>query len=133
MNEEYYLTYIKDRNIRRNLTKLRISAHNLEIERGRHNRNKNLKKKTNQNTPATDRRCQACTTEVEDEFHLMMKCGRFDSARQTMIERLSNVLPDFRDLSENDMFILLMKSAHDNTIDPLVSYLKTVTKVRGNF
>ena len=45
MNEEYYLTYIKDRNIRRNLTKLRISAHNLEIERGRHNRNKSLKKK----------------------------------------------------------------------------------------
>jgi hypothetical protein len=38
INLENYLRVITDRNIRKNLTRLRISAHNLPIEKGRHRR-----------------------------------------------------------------------------------------------
>jgi hypothetical protein len=44
------------------LSKLRISNHNLEIERGRH-----------RGLQARERICKLCLKEVEDEIHFLLK------------------------------------------------------------
>jgi hypothetical protein len=45
------------------LSKLRISNHDLEIERGRH-----------RELQAKERICKLCLKEVEDEIHFLLKC-----------------------------------------------------------
>jgi hypothetical protein len=54
------------------LTKLRISAHSLAIEKGRYN-----------NTPKEQRFCKHCPTSVENESHFILYCSRFDNLRLT--------------------------------------------------
>ena len=58
---EPYLNLIKEAKYRRSLTKLRLSSHNLEIERGRH---------TKPVTPAIERLCIVCGV-VDDELHFV--------------------------------------------------------------
>ena len=60
---EKYLIILKNVNERSNLTSLRISAHNLNIEKGRHK--KPLK------VPLDDRIC-ALYLEFEDRFHYVL-------------------------------------------------------------
>ena len=50
---ENYLLVLKNRNERRNLTRLRISAHNLNIEKGRHKRPVKI--------PVDGRICELCS------------------------------------------------------------------------
>ena len=66
---EQYLLLSLPRKVQRQLTKFRLSAHNLEIERGRHNNN-NKKE---------DRLCKLCgrnykNEEVENEYNFLLEC-----------------------------------------------------------
>ena len=69
---ESYLDYIKDFTARCTLAKLRMSAHNLQIETGRFSKNK---------TPRDERFCPYCKTlntlAVEDEVHFLLVCSLF--------------------------------------------------------
>jgi hypothetical protein len=59
-----YLIYVTNSHHRKALTKLRISAHDLAIERGRY-KGQNLE----------ERICSQCSSdEVEDEIHFVTKC-----------------------------------------------------------
>ena len=56
-----YLNIIRNRDIRISFTQLRVSAHDLSIEKGRH---KNIK--------LENRTCKNCQSlEIEDEFHFL--------------------------------------------------------------
>ena len=58
-NDFSFEPYLESYNFNRNiLTTFRISVHNLEIERGRH-----------QNIPLNDRTCKLCKQGIEDEIH----------------------------------------------------------------
>ena len=60
---EKYLNIQNDK-LRRYVTKLRVSNHNLPIERGRYN-----------NISADHRLCNMCgNVDIGDEFHLLMTC-----------------------------------------------------------
>ena len=65
--------------IRRNLTKLRISAHSLAIETGRYTRPK---------TDVDKRVCFHCK-EIESEFHLIFHCKLYTSERGIFAAKLS--------------------------------------------
>ena len=52
------------------LTKFRISAHDLEIERGRY-----------KNLTVSERICKLCGTEVEDEIHFLLQCQKHSTIR----------------------------------------------------
>ena len=67
-------------NIRRNLTKLRISAHNLAIETGRYT--KPIK------TPVEKRICFHCK-KLEDELHFFCECELFTEERLIFSKTLS--------------------------------------------
>ena len=78
---EQYLYLIKYPTIRRTFTQFRISNHKLQIERGRY-----------ENVPREKRIFKLCTsvTEVENEFHLVFTCQKYDNIRNNS----NNILKD---------------------------------------
>ena len=78
MGRELYLSEIKNIKIRTQLTKLRISDHNLMIEKGRHKGvHKNL------------RFCSFCQGTVEDELHFLINCPIYKYLRIPVMNSLS--------------------------------------------
>ena len=83
--KESYLYCTKGFSRRSNTTKLRISAHDLEVERGR------FKK-----LPRESRTCHWCKTSmgidiVEDENHLLFDCDFYAILRSKLITQLNNL------------------------------------------
>ena len=79
-NIQNYLQHTLDRNVTRDITsditKFRLSAHCLNIERGRY-----IKPKT----PISNRICPHCTL-IETEDHIFMKCQRYIQPRNKLYE-----------------------------------------------
>ena len=78
---ESYLDYIQDFTVRCTLAKLRVSAHNLQIETGRFSKNI---------TPRDERFCPYCKIlnifTVEDEVHFLLACPLFNEERVKFLE-----------------------------------------------
>ena len=72
LNKEFYL-FSKDFDTRRVLSKLRVSDHNLAIEKGRYF-----------NIPRQDRLCKNCNV-VEDESHFLLHCKTNSNLRENML------------------------------------------------
>jgi len=73
---EPYLDYIKDREKQIALTKLRVSKHELEIEKGRYTKPK---------TERSLRVCKLCSTGmVEDEAHFLLQCPTYQTERSNL-------------------------------------------------
>ena len=63
-----YLTVVTDQNLRKTLTKYRLSEHSLAIEKGRHRKTW---------LPVEERLCNYCTTaEPETELHFLTRCKK---------------------------------------------------------
>ena len=72
---EKYLDCITNDYFRKSLTSFRVSAHNLEIERGRY-----------YNIPRNMRVCKLCNMQaVESEFHFLLTCPAYRQLRQQYI------------------------------------------------
>ena len=72
---EKYLDCITNDNFRKSLTSFRVSAHNLEIERGKY-----------YNIPRNMRVCKLCNMQaVESEFHFLLTCPAYRQLRQQYI------------------------------------------------
>ena len=83
--KEGYLDEVSKFKDRSNLTKLRISAHRLEIELGRRN-----------NTISSNRICKSChittgESVVEDEQHLITQCDLNAKLRHTATTKLNSI------------------------------------------
>ena len=63
---------ICDRNLRVALTRIRLSSHVFMIERGRWGKNR---------LHVSERKCSLCGV-LEDEFHCLFKCPRFNNERK---------------------------------------------------
>ena len=95
MGRELYLSEIKNKKIRTQLTKLRISDHNLMIEKGRHKGvHKNL------------RFCSFCQGTVEDELHFLINCPIYKYLRIPVMNSLS--IENIEATPINEVFITLM-------------------------
>ena len=74
---QYYLTKSIDWKFKKLLIKFRISAHSLNIEKGRHS-----------GVRRNDRNCSKCnSTSVEDEFHFILECLFYRELRSKYIKR----------------------------------------------
>ena len=72
------------------------------IERGRH-----------MNLEIKDRTCKNCSgREVEDEFHAVMTCPKYQAQRSLLFSQLANTLVNWQNLSNQDRFIIIMKAQH---------------------
>ena len=89
--------------LRRNFTRLRISAHNLAIETGRYTNNK-----VSSSQDITKRVCFHCKN-IESEYHLIFECDLYNDARSKFINRLNEftVIP-FDD--KMDSYNIIMSS-----------------------
>ena len=100
---EKYLEVLPDRKIRKALAAFRISAHKLQIERGRYS-GQNLE----------DRLCSACNV-VQDEVHLFCDCIEDLTPRNQFLQ-IFNGQNTNNAVSNKDHFINLMSSTDENTL-----------------
>jgi len=103
--EKYLLILIKDE--RRVLTKFRVSAHNLEIEKGRY---RPIGVKTE------DKICKLCNTGVEDDTHFLLQCPVLENKRTQIINNIKNVNKYFNNLPNKSKLIWLMSSEDNFTL-----------------
>ena len=78
-----YVDVLNNRCDRAAICKIRISAHPLMIERGRH-----------LSIPRTERyNCLLCkSNQIEDEKHFLLHCKKFNTQRNIFNENISNIL-----------------------------------------
>ncbi|XP_061165005.1 uncharacterized protein LOC133173960 [Saccostrea echinata] len=75
-----YTDILKKKTERSIISRLRLSAHNLAIEKGRH-----------LSIPTDKRFCNICNTgEIEDEFHFLFSCHKYNNYRLTFERNLMN-------------------------------------------
>ena len=106
--KEQYLDYVNNYYDRANLTKLRISAHELHIETGRH-----------KNIAREDRHCKWCKLSmgigtVEDEDHLLHTCDLYAQIRTKSLTLLSKIT-EINVPSKNYMLLLCHLNESLNT------------------
>ena len=72
---EKYVEYISNDKLKTELAAFQLSAHNLDIERGRH-----------VNVPRENRICRLCSMSmVESEFHFLLVCPRYNVIRRELL------------------------------------------------
>jgi hypothetical protein len=97
-----YVDVLNNRCDRAAICKIRISAHPLMIERGRH-----------LNIPRTERYCLLCkSNQIEDEKHFLLHCKKFNIQRNIFNEKISNILENanYKNANNKISFLLNNKS-----------------------
>ena len=106
---------------RKSLTRLRISAHRLAIERGRY---------TVPFTPADKRLCKLCNNdEVEDEFHFLMSCSHYKQLRTSLNENILNECKNFGQLEKDEQFAFML-IAGDRIACHVAKYTENAFRLR---
>jgi hypothetical protein len=123
---EPYLKLINDPKLRKGFTRLRISAHNLEIETGRHVRNRKKKPEV------YERKCTLCSSgQVGDEYHIISCCESLEDERKDLYAKLKRDLPDVNEMHHYDLFIFIMKCDHPILANHICTFLKKTFQKRG--
>lgn len=91
LNRDYttaeYLSTVKDCELRRRMTRYRLSNHTLTVETGRYRQNW---------LPRERRICPYCTAgEVETETHFLTSCPNYEQIRNTFYPKFKILCPDF--------------------------------------
>ena len=110
---EKYLLIMNNFEQRRIFTRMRISAHSLQIEHGRY-----------QGVPRQERRCLRCTSsQVEDEKHFLFVCNKFTDDRSNMLQIIHNVCPNFQQLSHEHQLIWVMNTENCNILSSVAKFI----------
>lgn len=106
-HEFMYESYLNmgDERKRKALTRFRISAHQLAIERGRY---------TTPPTPSDKRLCKYCQSQtVEDEYHFLMNCSYYNLLRNSLKSNIGQKCKNFGILNEKNQFIFMLSAGND--------------------
>ena len=115
---EKYLSLISNVTVRKAITKIRLSAHNFDIETGRQ---KNIQRSC--------RYCSLCNTQnIGDEFHVLFKCTNINvlQIRQIAIDEISKVTPSFSLLSATDKFKYCFLASDENIIHIVGNFFRKI-------
>ena len=96
--ENFFLLDLQ-KDIISNYVRIRISNSKLLIEQRRY-----------QNIPLENRICSYCNSDVEDEFHFVMKCKDLEQLRTKLFSDIRDIIPAFQDLSDIEKFKFIMCS-----------------------
>ena len=97
---EGYLSSIKNIKHRKCLSRLRLSNHQLMIEKGRH-RKKPI--------PRTERLCKSCNV-IEDEMHFIVSCGLYKNERENLFEACKNTSTFFEGMADEAKLIFILSN-----------------------
>ena len=104
--------------ITRPIARIRVSAHELEIERGRWRRPR---------VPAEERHCRHCRDMVEDEEHFIVHCPLYEPERQQMLRQF----PDTAGLTAEGVFKSLFTSHSTAVLTQLGVYIRRAMAKRA--
>ena len=119
----HYVDKLESLHDRSFLAKIRLSAHNLEIEKGRYI-------ETNKN----DRLCKICqNSDIENEKHFILHCPKYEAQRKIFLTKLST-FPNFKQTIHNNdnLLKLLMKTSCKSVLKILSSFLCQISDIRKN-
>ena len=118
--KEINLDVVRDRSHQQALTKLRISAHKLEIENGRYSKKS-----------IADRLCKKCfQNKVEDETHFICDCSCYESERFKLFDYIKQETPNFASLNSFDKMIWLMTCVNSYILNMFAKYVYTCFSLR---
>ena len=125
---ECYLDYIPDFTVRCSLAKLRLSAHNLQIEIGRFSKTK---------IPRDERFCFYCKSKniltAENEIHFVLACPLYKEQRRIFLEAIHKSFPTIASLNNLSMYKWLMIQEDYNTTKCLGMFWKISFDIRTKF
>jgi hypothetical protein len=116
LSVESYLS-ISNFEYRKLITKLRISEHNLLIEKGRHS-----------NIPREQRLCSHCKC-IDDEKHFLVHCTINSELRSSFLNILNNENQIFNNLSESKKLSYILNPSTPSQVNKLGSFLKKVIRI----
>ena len=110
-------TLIRQYNLILSLSKLRISAHKLQIEIGRY-----------QGTLRVNRICCRCTSgQVEDEIHYLLHCTCHTNHREICTTYLTSECQNFQNLDDKWKLIWILNNEDPTILRYLCQYLLSTT------
>ena len=113
---ESYLTHINNPEIRRTVTKFRLSNHRLNIETRRH-----------KNIPKELRFCHFCRNTVESELHFLIECPTYRILRKELINMTTTKKPFFAYYTQIEKFQYLLS---DENIRVTSRYIHSCLEIR---
>ena len=112
---EPHILYVGIKIHQQALTRLRVSSHNLHIERGRHCR---------PITPRNERLCNFCSLDqVDDEKHFLMACKFHSAERQSLLEVIIPILKLDRESHTTELFLSIMGSKEKTVLQALAKFV----------
>ena len=112
--------------IRRSVAQLRVSAHKLEIERGRH-------VPFSHRLPPEQRTCKYCTSNaMEDEIHFLITCPFYHNLRAHLFNAIIKYFPSFSNLTTEHKFIWLMSNEDEYVISVCSQFIYNAFQKRSN-
>jgi exonuclease III len=113
---EPYLMLKLPKSIQKVISRFRLSSHNLKIETGRHRR---------PYIPPESRICDKCNLNlVEDEFHCLMICPKWNNVRKILVDILVKQINSYLVLSQKEQFIQILSNKTYLVNKALGEYLK---------
>ena len=115
---------VKNRNQRSALTRLRISAHHLNIELGRR-----------AGLSVENRQCGYCDSgSTDDELHFILLCQTFHRKRQTFLSKLRSVGVSFQDATSDTLLMSkILCPVSPQAVKLVNNYIKTLENDRVLF
>ena len=117
LEREYYLQH-PNFEIRRTFTKMRISAHNLQIEKGRY-----------MNCPREQRLCQNCSV-IEDEQHFLLHCKNNQNLRRNLFDEILLEDKEFLNYNDNEKLVVLLNPKNLVQVKRTGSFIKQSMELR---
>ena len=110
--KEQYLDHVTKYKDRANTTRLRISAHRLEIELGRYKK-----------VPRYERTCAWCEIvfddkKIENEIHVLNQCDMNAAFRSQLVQKINSLIQKDSDLITNESNFLKLISSHNTNSPP---------------
>jgi hypothetical protein len=124
---EQYLDNEPKLDLRKNITKFRISAHKLEIETGRY-----LPRNDPRREPK-NRICKHCNlNETEDELHVLVRCPNYHAHREILMQNLTDTFPNIIHLNTTNLFNFIVSCGDYEITIAFSKFLQAVKTSRGN-
>ena len=105
------------------ITKLRTSAHDLEIEKGRRHRPV---------IPREYRLCRFCNNnQIEGKMHFIFECTPYEPPKLNFLRKCHNLFPRTKHLGYQDLLQLIFMNQNPQLLSDLISYIHDIYNTRS--
>ena len=81
---------------------------------------------------STSPRSRPTTSSIDDEYHFLMNCSRFNDVRDSAFQDISLILPNFANLSKMNQFCTLLCPTEAKAVKIVNNLIKEMFKLREN-